>query len=85
MEKQEGEAQTDKGGGSRTPTGPEGQAEKQDVQQVGRPIPCCVYGKTGGMQAPHTRRHRRPVFLEQRHVAEVFCIGCLQGLSEENN
>ena len=77
MEKQEGEAQTDKGGGSRTPTGPEGQAEKQDVQQVGRPIPCCVYGKTGGMQAPHTGRHRRPVFVEQGYATEVLRVGIM--------
>ena len=74
MEKQEGEAQTDKGGGSRTPTGPEGQAEKQDVQQVGRPVPCCVYGKTGGIQTPHAGRNQRLVLLEQRHAAEVLCL-----------
>ena len=84
MDKQKGEAQRDKRGGSSL-TNPEGQTERQDVQQVGRPIPCCVYGKTGGMQASHAGRHRRPILLEQRHVAEVFCIGCLQGLSEENN
>ena len=34
-----------------------------------------IYGKAKGLQAPHARRHRRPLFMEQGHATEVLRVG----------
>ena len=74
MEEQESEAHKHQRGGSGASKNTEGQAKRQDVQQVGRPIYRCIHGKTRGLQASHAGRHRRPIFMEQGHVTEVLCV-----------
>ena len=39
---------------------PKAKQKRQDAQQVGRTIYHRVHDKTGGLQTPHARRHRRP-------------------------
>ena len=75
MEKQESEAQKHQRGRLGASKYTEGQAKGQDAQQVGRPIHRCIYGKARGLQAPNTRRHRRPLFMEQGHATEVLRVG----------
>ena len=85
MEEQESEAQKHQRGRLGASKNTEGQAKRKDTQQVGRPIYHHIYGKFGGLQAPHARRHRRPLFMEQGHATEVLCVGNVYEPPEENN
>ena len=75
MEEQESEAQEHKRGRLGASKNTEGQAKRQDVQQVGRPIYRCIDGKARGLQAPHARRHRRPILMEQGHATKILRVG----------
>ena len=75
MEKQEGETPANQGRGSCIEADPKEQAERKDVQQVRRSIHRHVHGKTRSMSTPDTRWGRGAIFLEQRYVAKILCLG----------
>ena len=75
MGEQESEAKEHKRGRLGASKNTEGQAKGQDAQQVGRPVYRRIDGKTGGLQTPHARRHRRPIFMEQGHATKILRVG----------